>query len=104
MGTKTIPTRFEIVDMQTGRIILVQETTVDPNEPSSSAVLTYELKNLGSRTKVTVRAEIRFPRMNIFLKALVWFVARFGHPNGETPLMKLKRIVEADERMMELSE
>ncbi len=102
MDAKTTPTRCEIVNLQHGKRIEVSEEAVDPNGPVSSAVFTYELNDLGTSTKVTARAEISFPRMNILLKALVWFISRFGRPNGETPLIKLRRIVEAEESLRQV--
>ena len=68
----------------------------DPNKPVYSAMLSYELEDLGTSTKATARAEISLPQMNIFLKAIIWFISRFGSPQGETALTKLRRIVEAE--------
>jgi len=97
MGAKTTSSRCKIVDLQPGTMIQVQEEMVlDANKPVHSGVLTYALDDLGTGTKVTLRAEICFAQLNIFIRALIWFISRFGYASGETPLMKLKRIVEAE--------
>jgi hypothetical protein len=56
------------------------------------------LECLGITTKVIERLEIAVSTINIFWGAIIWFIAlfitRFGQPQGETTLKKLKRIVE----------
>ena len=94
MGAKTTPTRCEIVDMQPGAMIQVISTDVDPGHPGDSATLTYELDDLGLRTRVRERVEFFVPGVNVFFRAIIWLISRFGSPQGETTLMKLKRVVE----------
>ena len=54
----------------------------------------YELKDLGTRTKVYEQIDIDDPQINIFFRAVIWLISRLGSPAGETSLMKLKRIIE----------
>jgi hypothetical protein len=92
LGTRVTTLRSRISELQPCRTICTHEIMRDSDEPA--AVITYQLDDLGSSTRVTALAEIRLPRMNVCLRALVWLVSRFGSPLGETALMKLKRIVE----------
>ena len=43
---------------------------------------------------VNEQVDMAAPEINIFVRAIIWLVSRFGRPVGETNLMKLKRIVE----------
>ncbi|MDZ7617464.1 MAG: SRPBCC family protein [Patescibacteria group bacterium] len=92
LGTRVTTMRSSISELQPCRTICTHEMMPDSDEPA--AVITYQLDDLGSSTRVTALAEIRLPRMNVCLRALIWFVSRFGSPLGETALMRLKRIVE----------
>jgi uncharacterized protein YndB with AHSA1/START domain len=94
MGAKTTPTRCEIVDMQPGAMIQVRSTDVDPSQPGASATLTYELDDLGSRTRVRERVEFFVPGVNVVFRVIIWLISRFGRPQGETTLGKLKRMAE----------
>lgn len=98
MGNTIAPTRCEIIDLRPGRMIQVQSVVVDPAKPAPSATITFELDDLGTKTRVRERVEITAPEMNVFprvfLGFLFWFFNRFAHPAGETTLMKLKAIVE----------
>lgn len=94
MGTVTTPTRCEIVDVQPGAMIQVRSTDVDPHQPGISATLTYELDDRGSRTRVRERVEFVVPGVNVFFRAIIWLISRFGSPQGETTLKKLKRVAE----------
>jgi hypothetical protein len=93
MGTKTTSTRCEIIDLQIGKRIQVRSTLSDPGQ-RASGTLTYELEDLGFKTKVSERSDFVIPEINIFGRAIIWLISRFGRPEGETNLMKLKRIVE----------
>jgi uncharacterized protein YndB with AHSA1/START domain len=94
MGVKTTSTRCEIIDLQLGKVIQVKSTITDPKQTPASATITYELECLGITTRVKERLEMATPQINIFLRAIIWFISRFGQPQGETTLKKLKRIVE----------
>jgi uncharacterized protein YndB with AHSA1/START domain len=93
MGTKTTSTHCEIIDLQVGKIIQVRSTFSDSNQ-HASGTLTYELEDLGFKTKVSERSDFVLPDINIFVQAIIWLISRFGRPEGETNLQKLKRIVE----------
>jgi hypothetical protein len=93
MGTKSTSTRCEIVDLQIGKRIQVRSTLSDPGQ-HACGILTYELEDLGFKTKVTEKTDAVIPGINIFGRVIIWFISRFGRPEGETNLMKLKRIVE----------
>lgn len=96
LGAKTTPTRCEIVDLQPGEKIQVQSTITDPNDRATAATLTYELEDLGARTRVRERVEYVIPKLGIGWRAIIWFISRFGHRVGESTLMKLKKVVEGD--------
>ena len=96
LGRKTTPTRCRIVDIQPGERIQVQSTVTEPNGRAASAMLTYELEDLGSRTRVRERVEYDMPDAGIVWRAVIWFISRLGHPVGETTLMRLKRAVEGE--------
>lgn len=98
MGKRTTPSRCEIIDLRPGSMIQVLSTTSDPARPTTTAKLTYTLENIGSKTKVEERDQIIDPKINIFIRALAWFIFRFGQPAGETTLTKLKRIIEDERR------
>jgi hypothetical protein len=93
MGTKSTSTRCEIVDLQIGKRIQVRSTLSDPGQ-QASGLLTYELEDLGFKTKVIEKADAVIPGINILGRVIIWFISRFGRPEGETNLIKLKRIVE----------
>ena len=94
MGTKITSTRCEIIDLQLGKSTRVKSTISDPSQSTASGTLTYELEDLGFKTKVSERSDFVIPEINILGRAIIWLISRFGRPEGETNLMKLKRIVE----------
>jgi hypothetical protein len=94
MGTRTMPTHCEIIDLRPGAMIQVQSTTADSSRPAASAELTYSLLDIGRSTRVDERVKIVVPKMSCLLRAVVWLTSRFGSPQGETTLMKLKKLVE----------
>ena len=99
MGAKRLPTCCEVVDLHPAAMIQVLSTASDPNRPPCSAMLTYSLRNIGAKTRVDERVEIIDPKINILIRAVVWFISRFGWMVGDTTLMRLKKIVEEDSRM-----
>ncbi len=97
LGSRTNMTRCEILEYRIGRLITVESTLPEGNQTTGReqfALLTYELLDLGSRTRVMERVEFSGARIPFVLRALVWLLSRFGDPAGETTLMRLKRIVE----------
>ena len=96
MEGKTAPTRCQIVDLRPCKIIQVQSIISNPGKPAASARVCYELEDLGARTRVRERVEIGFSNLGIGLRAIIWLISRFGYRAGESTLLKLKRIVEAD--------
>jgi len=94
LGSKTAPSTAEITDLQPGRLIQVKSTAEPKPGQKVSAMLTYELEDAGTQTKVHERIDIDAPHINLFFRAVIWLVSRFGTPSGETSLMKLKRIIE----------
>jgi len=84
----------EIMDVRPGAMIQTLATTSDPTQPKTSTMLTYTLCDLGSKTEVQEHAEILEPKLNLLVRILVWLIHRIGKPQGETTLMRLKRIVE----------
>ena len=96
MGSKTTPTRCEIVDLRIGRMIQVR-SVANRGQESYQAHLTYELEDMGHQTKVTERIDTVDSHIPLFFRAVIWLISRFGKPTGETTLMRLKRMVE-DER------
>lgn len=92
MGSQTTPTRCEITDIRPGMMIQVLSTGSD----SIAAEITYSLQDVEGRTRVDERVKVIAPKLNIFVRALVWLIERFGKPVGETTLMKLKRIIEEE--------
>jgi hypothetical protein len=96
MGQRTTWTRDEIVAIQPESLIKMRSMVVEPHEAAAGAVVTYELFEHGSGTKVNATCDMDLSRLSIFIRAIVWFIARFGYHAAETPLQKLKRIVEVD--------
>jgi uncharacterized protein YndB with AHSA1/START domain len=94
MGTKTTSTHCEITDLQLCKIIQMRSTLSDPSHITTSGTLTYELEDLSFKTKVREKIDVVIPEINIFMRAIIWLISRFGSPAGETNLMKLKRIIE----------
>ena len=95
-GRKSAPSTGEITEIQTGRLISLKSTMKPKPGQEYSAMMTYELEDLGSRTKVHERIDVDIRHVNIFLRAVIWWINRFGSPREETTLMKLKRIIEQD--------
>ena len=94
LGNKTSPSTGGIIDLQPGRSIRMKSTLEPKPGQEISAVIMYELKDLGTRTKVYEQIDIDDPQINIFFRAVIWLISRLGSPAGETSLMKLKRIIE----------
>jgi len=94
LGSRTSLSTGEIIDIQIGRLIRLKSTLESKPGREVSAVITYQLKDLGTRTKVYERIDIKDPQINVFIRALIWLITRLGSPRGETSLMKLKRIIE----------
>ncbi len=95
MGSKTTPTRCEIIDLRIGSMIQVK-SVADQIQGDCQAHLTYELEDMGQRTKVTERIDMSDSRIPFFFRAIIWLISRFGRPTGETTLMQLKRMVEEE--------
>ncbi len=96
MGTRTMPMRCEIIDLQPGATIQVESVGCDSRQRVVSAVLTYSLQDLGAKTRIDERIEITSPRLNRIIRAVVWLTSRFGWTQGDTTLQKLKKIAEED--------
>ena len=96
VGGETKHSIGEIIDIQTGRLIRLKSELEPRPGQKASAVMAYELEDLGTKTRVYERVDIDSSRINFFIRAIIWFVSQFGSPKkgGETSLMKLKRIVE----------
>jgi hypothetical protein len=94
MGARKAPTRWEIVDLKPGRMIRVTSEVSVTGHASHTATITYELEDLGPKTRVSERVAVNDLGINVFWRAVVWLISRFGRPTGETTLMKLKRILE----------
>lgn len=47
MGQETASTRCEILDLKPGTMIRLKSTVVNPGQPNRSAMLMYELEDLG---------------------------------------------------------
>ena len=95
MGSKTTPTRCEIIDIRIGRMIQLK-SVADQVQESHQAHLTYELEDMGQRTKVTERIDMVDSCIPFFFRAIIWLISRFGRRAGETTLMRLKRLVEEE--------
>ena len=93
-GGRLSPSIGEIIDIQTDRLICLGSTVEPKRGEEAVGVITYELEDLGSLTKVYERVQIETGHINFLWRAILWFISQFGRPRGETCLMKLKRIVE----------
>ena len=97
LGNKTSPTQCEIVDLHVGRMIQLRSQLREIDKKTRwapSAVMTYELEDLGFETKVSERVDLDLPGINVLLRLLMWLFMRLGKPSGETSLVRLKRILE----------
>ena len=100
LGAKRLPTRCKIVDLRPAAMIQVLSTASDSNRPPISAMLNYSLHDLGAKTRVDERIEVLAPKINLLIRAVVWLISRFGWSAGDTTLMRLKKIVEEDSRLL----
>ncbi|HYW81310.1 MAG TPA: SRPBCC family protein [Thermoguttaceae bacterium] len=96
LGSKKALSTGQIIDIQIGRLIRLKSTLEPEPGREVSAMLTYELRDLGTWTKVYEQIDIDDPHINPFFRAIIWLITRLGKPRGETSLMKLKRIIEED--------
>jgi uncharacterized protein YndB with AHSA1/START domain len=94
LGEETTATRCEIVDLRPGEMIQIQSQSDDPNNQAASATLTYELEDLGTRTKVREQITFALAEVGVVWRAIIWFVNRFGSCVGDSTLVRLKRVVE----------
>ena len=92
-GHRTSLSTCEIIDIQTNVLISVR-SNLDERGQKGSAVMTYEIEELGSGTKVDETIDFDTRHINIFFRMIIKWVAVMGRPKGESSLMKLKRIVE----------
>ena len=81
MGEEATPTRSEIIGLKPGIMIKVKSTTITPNQPHRSAILTYELEDLGTSTKVIEQVEIIAPELSRFSGMILRLVSKFGQGN-----------------------
>ena len=93
-GRRTRLSTCEIIEFQTNSLIRLKSTLEDEFGHKGSAVMTYELQDLGSGTKVDETIDFDTRHINIFFRMIIKWVAVMGRPKGESSLMKLKRIVE----------
>jgi hypothetical protein len=99
LGSRTSMTRCEIVDIRVGRLITVKSVLPESKRHGAdelSGRITFEIEDLGRTSRVREELEFASAGIPILLRPLVWLLLRFGQPAGETTLMRLKRIVEAD--------
>ena len=95
-GRRTRLSTCEIIEFQTNSLIRLKSTLEDEFGHKGSAVMTYELQDLGLKTEVYERVDIDDRHINIFFRIIIRWIGMFGRPTGETSLMKLKRIIEKD--------
>ncbi|MBN2473007.1 MAG: SRPBCC family protein [Pirellulales bacterium] len=99
LGSKTSPTKCEIIDLRVGQTIQLKSTLPGLNPKTGqpdAAVITYELQDRGFKTKVYEQIHLDLSSVNPLLRVLAWLIHRLGKPSGETSLRKLKKIVEED--------
>ena len=94
MSGKTSDFLAEIIEYRRAEKLVIRLS--EGNLPRGSIIHEiYELSPAAEGTLLEQRIEILNSGVNIFLRLLIAFVARFGRPTGQTYLEKLKELVEA---------
>jgi len=94
MGEEASPVHAEIVDLRPGTMVALRSTVAAPDQPERSALLRYELEDLGTGTKVIEEVEILAPEISIVARMVLRLASRFGQPAEDRTLARLKRLVE----------
>jgi hypothetical protein len=94
LGARFVQMRCEITDLSPGRRIELQSIAAVAGKPDEHSIVTFDLEDLGMQTRVTEQVKMELKGIGILWRVVIWLIGRFGQPQGEATLGRLKKVVE----------